>query len=124
MPPDTIATLTDQAILEQLGAYIVQQRLAANLTQAQLASQAGVSKRTLERAESGQSIQLTTFIRLLRELGLLATLEQWFPSSSPSPIQQLAQQRGRYKSNKKSRVRATASAKKTTKQSWEWGEDS
>ena len=40
---------TDEAVLSELGGRLAQVRLERNLTQAQLAEQAGVSKRTVER---------------------------------------------------------------------------
>ena len=45
---------SDQAILQELGARIANTRLERNLTQADLAKEAGVSKRTVERLESGE----------------------------------------------------------------------
>jgi hypothetical protein len=42
---------TDEAVLGELGRRLAQVRLGKNLTQAQLAAKAGVSKRTVERLE-------------------------------------------------------------------------
>src|SRR5437763_13490631 len=58
--------LTDEALLRELGARLERRRIDANLTQAQLALEAGISKRTLERIETGDS---TDFVKLIRELG-------------------------------------------------------
>lgn len=44
---------TDEAVLGELGRRLAQVRLGKNLTQAQLAAKAGVSKRTVERLEVG-----------------------------------------------------------------------
>ena len=44
---------TDEVILGELGGRLAKIRLDRNLTQAQLATQAGVSKRTVERLEAG-----------------------------------------------------------------------
>jgi transcriptional regulator with XRE-family HTH domain len=44
---------SDVALLQELGQRIARLRLERNLTQPQLAEQAGISKRTLERLESG-----------------------------------------------------------------------
>jgi transcriptional regulator with XRE-family HTH domain len=86
---------TDDAILHELGARLKQARLAKNLTQAQLATQAGISKRTLERLESGElATQLSAFIRVCRVLGLVENFEALVPETAPSPIAQL-QLRGR-----------------------------
>jgi DNA-binding XRE family transcriptional regulator len=47
------AQLTDEAVLHELGGRLAGLRIEHNLTQAALAEQAGVSKRTIERLESG-----------------------------------------------------------------------
>jgi transcriptional regulator with XRE-family HTH domain len=81
---------TDDAVLRELGSRIAGFRLARNLTQAALAEQAGISKRTLERMESGEvATQLSGFIRVCRALGLLAGFETLIPPVAPSPIAQL-----------------------------------
>jgi len=80
---------TDEAILAELGERLSAARLTRDLTQAQLADDAGVSKRTVERIESGRSAQLTSFIRILRTLGLLDGLESFLPPPSPSPMELL-----------------------------------
>ena len=45
--------LTDNVILAEIGERIARRRLDLQLTQADVAEQAGVSKRTLERIEFG-----------------------------------------------------------------------
>jgi transcriptional regulator with XRE-family HTH domain len=80
---------SDEAILSELGARLAQARLERNLTQAQLATQAGISKRTLERMESGAAMQVSAFIRACRALGLLENFERLLPEPGPSPIAQL-----------------------------------
>ena len=77
---------TDEAVLAELGARLSSVRLSRNLTQAQLAQDAGVSKRTVERIEAGQSAQLTSFIRILRTLDLLDGLELLLPPPRPGPM--------------------------------------
>jgi DNA-binding XRE family transcriptional regulator len=81
---------TDDAIIQELGARLAQVRLERNLTQAQLAVQAGISKRTLERLESGEvAAQLSAFIRVCRALNLLDHFEQLIPAGGPGPMAQL-----------------------------------
>jgi len=58
--------LTDDAALAELGFRLARARLARNLTQQQLADQAGVSVDTVRRLERRQSITLTALLRLLR----------------------------------------------------------
>jgi transcriptional regulator with XRE-family HTH domain len=77
---------TDDSILAELGARLSAARLSRDLTQAQLAHEAGVSKRTIERLEAGQSAHLTSFVRVLRTLGLLERLELLLPPAEPEPM--------------------------------------
>ncbi|WP_397421357.1 helix-turn-helix domain-containing protein [Phenylobacterium sp.] len=111
--------LTDDALLGELGAGLERARLERNLTQAQVAEKAGVSKSTLERLEGGASSQLTTLIRVLRALDLLEGLNQLLPETPFSPIEQL-------KLRGKTRQRASAPkvvhADKTGP--WRWGDQS
>jgi transcriptional regulator with XRE-family HTH domain len=77
---------TDEAILAEIGSRLSAARLARDLTQAQLAHGAGVSKRTVERIEAGESTQLTSFIRILRELDLLSRIGALLPPAEPGPM--------------------------------------
>ena len=86
--------MTDEALLRELGHRIAQQRLDRNLSQAQLAEQAGISKRTLERLEAGAAAtQLSLFLRVLRQLDRLERLALLIAQQmgvSPGAITQLA----------------------------------
>src|SRR5271168_3662559 len=81
---------TDEAVLNELGERLARIRLDRNLTQAQLAAQAGVSKRTVERMEAGTvGTQLSGFIRVCRALDVIERLDLLVPESVPSPVEQL-----------------------------------
>lgn len=80
---------SDDAVLAELGSRLGAARLAHDLTQAELAREAGISKRTLERIEAGQSAQITSFIRVLRALGLTERLELLLPPAQPTPMELL-----------------------------------
>ncbi len=69
-----------ESTVKEIGERLLKQRLGANLTQAALAEKAGVSKRTIERIESGCSIQLSTLIQVLRVFDLLNLLDQAIPA--------------------------------------------
>ena len=109
---------TDQVILTELGARLARERLERNLTQAQLATQAGVSKSTLQRLESGGvATQLSGFIRVCRVLDLVERLELLIPEPVPSPVTRL-------KSGGKKRQRAsTAKAAAPPAKKWQWGNE-
>ena len=81
--------LTDDGILEELGERLARSRIDRQLTQAQLAEQAGIGKRTVERMEAGSSAQLASLIRVLRVLGLLTQLDQLLPPAGPRPLDYL-----------------------------------
>ena len=59
---------TDEQLLAELGRRLARCRLDMDATQAALAFEAGISKRTLERIEAGASVQTTSLIRVLRAL--------------------------------------------------------
>ena len=111
--------LSDQPILQEIGERLARTRLERNLTQANLAKTAGISKRTLERLESGAaSTQLTTFIRVCRALSLLQRFDTFLPKPLASPIEQVKLQ-GR-KRKRASGIRS----KKNLNKKWTWGESS
>ena len=88
---------TDAATLDELGARIAARRLSRRWRQADLAYEAGVSNRTVQRIEAGTSVQLAMFLRVLRALGLLGGLEQLVPPSRSSPMELLRRETNRRK---------------------------
>lgn len=111
-------SMSDQAVQIELGGRIQRQRLHLNLTQAQLAGEAGVSKRTVERLESGESAQLTIFIRVLRALRLAENLDSLVSEPPVSPVAML-------RSRTKERRRVRSSKKKVTlpPSVWRWDDE-
>ena len=109
---------TDAAILQELGARLTRTRLERNLTQASLAESAGVSKRTIERLESGGvAANLSAFLRVCRALDLVERLEWLLPEQPPSPIEQL-KRRGR----QRQRASRSKAPKSEPKKKWSWGD--
>ena len=110
--------VTDAAILGELGGRLAKIRLDHNLTQAQLATQAGISKRTVERLETGAvATQLSSFIRVCRVLGVVERFDLLIPESVPSPVAQL-----KLSGKRRQRASATKSAKSSVKK-WHWGNE-
>jgi transcriptional regulator with XRE-family HTH domain len=108
---------SDDAVLKELGNRIAQYRLNQNKTQAALAQEAGVSNRTLLRAEHGHSVQASSLIRILRALQLLENLNALIPEPAISPVQQL-RMRG------KRRQRASSESARSKKEgAWSWGDE-
>jgi transcriptional regulator with XRE-family HTH domain len=114
--------LTDRAILEELGTRLERRRVDANRTQAELAEEAGISKRTLERIEAGDSTDFALLIRVLRALGLMEGLESMIPDLPQSPITLLkARGRDRKRARHPHRRRGAARSAKPASP-WKWGE--
>lgn len=110
---------TDEAILTELGERISRARIERQFTQAVMAEQAGVSKRTVERIEAGASTQLSSVLRVLRVLGLLEGLNQLVPEPGPRPMDML-------KLKGKTRQRASSpnpSIVSEPRAPWTWGDD-
>ena len=108
--------LTDNAVLAELGSRITSRRIELRLTQADVAEQAGIAKRTLERMEAGQTSQLSTLVRVLRVLDAASGLDGLIPESGPRPMDLI---------KRKGKVRQRVSRPKTAKKSgkpWRWGE--
>jgi transcriptional regulator with XRE-family HTH domain len=112
---------TDSAVLAELGRRLERHRVERNWTQAQLADEAGIGRATLQRAERGESVQMTSMIKLLRTLGLLGGLDVAIPESIDLPIARLERERkGRRQRARGRGGRPTEDADK----SWAWGEES
>lgn len=118
--------LSDTVILREMGERLGTYRLRRNWTQAQLAAESGVSKRTIERLEAGESVQLANCIRVLRALDRLAALDNVLPPPLPSPMEQL-QRQGKIRQRASSRgnkPRAADNAVAEPASPWQWGDQS
>jgi transcriptional regulator with XRE-family HTH domain len=73
---------SDTNIQIELGQRLQRLRLKMDLSQAQLAKHAGVSRRTVTNMENGQGCSLLTLIALLRGLGLSARWDLLFPEET------------------------------------------
>ncbi|MBU4555380.1 MAG: helix-turn-helix domain-containing protein, partial [Actinobacteria bacterium] len=85
--------MTPAAIAEELGARLRQARLNADLTQAEVASRAGLGRRTVLNAEQGR-VQLENLVAIHASLDLVNQLNVFLPVQEISPLQ-LAKLKGR-----------------------------
>lgn len=88
-------------------------RLSKNISQAVLAKQAGVSRRTLSRMADGETISLDSFIRIIKALGLADHLAALLPDPSVRPVELAAHQ---------GQQRRRATGKRKTTEPWSWGD--
>ena len=83
--------MTEDEALRESGRRLSQIRLGRNLTQAELALRAGVSKRTLERLEMGAvGVRIDAFFAVCGALGLTVGFEALLPEVQLSPQDILA----------------------------------
>jgi transcriptional regulator with XRE-family HTH domain len=117
-----VSELTDMAVLHEIGERLERRRIDAGLTQAQLAEEAGISKRSVERIEAGHSTDFVMLLRVLRVLKLLEALDQLLPDLPQSPLI-LLKSRGRARKrvgHSRRRPDGTAAAKPAAP--WKWRE--
>ena len=105
--------------MAEIGRRIAAWRKEQHLTQVQLADQAGVSRSTVKRLETGLGGDLRNFIRVLRPLGKSAGLNALLPELGPSPTDML-----KLAGKARKRVRATAGpSAESRKEPWKWGDE-
>ena len=94
--------MSDSAIVSQIGAFIKNERLSRNKTQAQLATAAGINKWTISQIENGEAITLLSLIQILRALDVLPLLDIFSIKQEISPIELAKKEQ-----NKRKRARNT-----------------
>lgn len=108
-----ILSLSDAAIMREVGEFIKTKRINKDLTQDQLAEQAAVSRSTLSLMERGEGTNIANLLKVLRILDALYVFEQFRVVTSISPLQ-LA------KEDEKRRKRASRDNKPNDKNSEGW----
>jgi transcriptional regulator with XRE-family HTH domain len=111
--------LTDDAVMAELGQRLARARLARNMSQKQLAEEAGVGERTVARVEAGESPTLANVIRILRALDRLEGLEYLVPAPELNPFIEL-EQRGR---QRRRASPSRADQPRSADGGWTWGDD-
>ena len=123
--------MTDAAVLLELGRRLERHRLERNWTQAEMSSQAGVGQATVQRAERGESVQMTSMIKLLRALELLAGLDLAIPESIDLPIARLEREQRKVRRRARGRrgrrggppAARSAEPAEPADEPWRWGQE-
>lgn len=79
-------SMTDVAIIKQIGQFIKKSRISKNKTQAQVAEAAGINRWTISQIENGEAITLASLIQILRALDLLYVLDGFKIYDQISPL--------------------------------------
>lgn len=93
-------------------------RLSRNITRRKLATEAGVSERTVARLEKGEGVSLDTFIRILIAFGLQQNLKTLLPDPTIRPVDRIA-----LKGSQRKRARSKPAATESSVWSWADGGD-
>jgi transcriptional regulator with XRE-family HTH domain len=109
---------TDTVVLAELGGRLARTRLERNLSQEQLAREAGISKATVERLEAGDPVKSTSLIRVLRALGRLEALDSVLPEPLPNPVE-----RRKLQGRPRRRASGRRPAKPSEARPWRWGDE-
>ena len=80
-------SMSDPAILQELGTFIRHNRLQQNKTQQEVAESAGVNRSTLVQIEKGKGGTMLSWVQVLRALQLLDHLHQFKVVHQLSPLQ-------------------------------------
>lgn len=107
-------TSSSTAIASALCKRLEEIRLGKNISQAEVAKQAGVSRSTMTRIADGKSISLDSFIRVIKALGLADHLATLLPDPSVRPVE-LATHEGQH--------RQRASGTRRSAETWSWSDD-
>ena len=82
-------TLSNPAIMIEIGKRLKSYRIRKNLSQKELASRAGISALSVQNLEKGRFVTMVTFISILRMLKLLGNIETLVPELPISPVELL-----------------------------------
>ena len=105
--------LSPEAAKKELTERVKQHRILAGVTQEKLADSAMVSVRTVKRFEAGEEISLLNFLKILKALNLLDSLDFLLYDQSQRPTFLV----------KGLKPRKRASSKRKPKQDWKWVDD-
>lgn len=81
--------MTDAEVVADLGRRVAEHRVARDMTQSDFADFAGVARSTVQRIERGDSIQLNSFVKILRAFGRLDGIDALLSPEIVSPIAEL-----------------------------------
>lgn len=109
-----LSTSSSDAITAALCARLNEIRLSRNISQEDLAADAGVSRSTLSRLADGKPISLDTFVRVMQALHLTDHLAALLPDPAIRPVDRV-----RLDGAERQRARG----KRTAPSAWRWGDE-
>ncbi len=80
------ALTPETAALTELGERLVRMRKQQGFSQTRLAEEAGIGVATLRRIEAGQDSQMETWIKILKAIGMVSSVDALLPENFNSPM--------------------------------------
>lgn len=108
------SSASSEAIIDALCKQLDEIRLSQNISQADLAEQAGVSRSTMTRLADGRPISLDSFVRVIQALGLTDHLAALLPDPRVRPVDRVRLEGAE---------RRRASGKRRQASAWKWGDE-
>ena len=105
---------SSEAIIKALFERLEEIRLSHNISQADLAEEAGVSRSTITRLARGQAISVDSFVRVMQALGLADHLASLLPNPKVRPVERI-----RLEGSERRR----ASSRRKDSGTWTWGDE-
>lgn len=84
--------MKDEQVVTQLGKELRRMRLSSNLSQAEVATRAGLDRTTVVKLEAGRAATLMTVVQVLRAMDRLDVLESFHEEPQLTPYQLVEQQ--------------------------------
>lgn len=111
-------TESANTVMREMGKRLRSFRINFPMTQEELAEESGLSLRTIQRMEKGESVQTESLIRVMSAMGILSNMERLIPQEEvrPSDLFLLGKQRQRAPSPE-------YRSQKRQEGEWVWGED-
>lgn len=103
-----------EALASDIGSKLERLRLSRNITQTDLAKDAGISERTLRRLESGDGATLDSLLRVLVALRIAQNLDLLVPDPRVRPVE-------RIRTGGTERQRSRAAKSQQAPKQWQWG---
>lgn len=105
---------SSDAVIKAMFERIEKIRLSRNVSQADLAKEAGVSRSTITRLADGQGISVDSFIRVMLALDLTDNLAALLPDPDVRPVDRV-----RLAGSERRR----ASGKRSAAEGWTWADE-
>lgn len=92
--------LSNAGIFKMIGDFVKQTRINKHLTQAELATKAGLNRTTISLFEAGEKGNIETLIRIMRALEKLQFFEQLDPRFNIDPLANIDLEKKRSRTTK------------------------